>query len=180
MQELGGVHMKQSGNQGGSSAPVVSMHTLRQGLFASLALMLTLIGAQQYHAWNQPAELFLWQLHAYILIAYKKISTNVNDKSLRLSLNKQIIRWQEVWQTISQRNSKIPSDTQNISARYPTAYATINLVYNQQWRLNWLGHYSTSDTILTLNKIASQILKQIRSQLTQEIGLELLSAIIWA
>jgi len=66
--------MKQSGNQGGSSAPVVSMHTLRQGLFASLALMLTLIGAQQYHAWNQPAEPLIHTLHSMHTPAFHAVS----------------------------------------------------------------------------------------------------------
>lgn len=55
--------MKQPG-QHDASVSFINMHALRQGLFASLALMLTLVGAQQFNYWTQPAEPLIHTLHS--------------------------------------------------------------------------------------------------------------------
>jgi hypothetical protein len=70
--------MKQPG-QRATSVSFVSAHTLRQGLFASLALMLTLMGAQQYHAWNQPAEPLIHTLHSMHAPAFHAVSASASQ-----------------------------------------------------------------------------------------------------
>ncbi|WP_040260490.1 hypothetical protein [Pseudomonas massiliensis] len=70
--------MKQSGQRSASVSPT-SGHTLRQTLFASLALMLTLLGAQQYHYWNQPAEPLIHTLHSMQAPALSAVSASGNQ-----------------------------------------------------------------------------------------------------
>lgn len=79
--------MKQPG-QHNASVSFITAHHIRQGLFASLALMLTLLGTQQYHYWNQPAEPVIHTMHAIQAPAMTA-----------LSASSQVIRLQPVEQS---------------------------------------------------------------------------------
>jgi len=72
--------MKQPG-QRDASVSFISAHTLRQGLFASLALMLTLFGAQQYHYWTQPADPLIHTLHSLHAPALNAVNASASQAS---------------------------------------------------------------------------------------------------
>ncbi|WP_263263531.1 hypothetical protein [Pseudomonas sp. RIT-PI-S] len=72
--------MKQPG-QHIASVSFITAHHLRQGLFASLALMLTLLGTQQYHYWNQPAEPLIHTLHSMQTPALNAVSASAAQAS---------------------------------------------------------------------------------------------------
>jgi hypothetical protein len=50
--------------QHGASVSFITARNVRQGLCASLALMLTLLGTQQYHHWTQPDEPLIHTMHS--------------------------------------------------------------------------------------------------------------------
>lgn len=70
--------MKQPG-QHNASVSFVAAHHVRQGLFASLALMLTLLATQQYHYWTQPAEPLIHTLHSMRAPAMNAVSASANQ-----------------------------------------------------------------------------------------------------
>jgi hypothetical protein len=72
--------MKQPG-QHNASVSLIAAHHVRQGLFASLALMLTLLATQQYHYWTQPAEPLIHTLHAIHAPAMNTVSASANQAS---------------------------------------------------------------------------------------------------
>jgi hypothetical protein len=72
--------MKQPG-QHGASVSFITAHNIRQGLFASLALMLTLLGTQQYNYWTQPAEPLIHTLHSMQAPAANAVSASATQAS---------------------------------------------------------------------------------------------------
>lgn len=72
--------MKQPG-QRDASVSFINTHTFRQGLFASLALMLTLVGAQQFHYWTQPSEPLIHTLHSLQAPALNAVSASASQIS---------------------------------------------------------------------------------------------------